>query len=73
MSIIDPESLMFSADWEEIYKDFIRRANEAGYYGVDVYSYVETYAYDMAIDRAVEQTAKELGFLAGQQIADLVN
>ena len=39
MSMIDPEGMMFTTDWKRLEEIFVREANKAGYFGLDVYNF----------------------------------
>lgn len=73
MGILDPESLMFSLPAEEIKSAFIKAANDAGYFGLDVYKF----SWDLGKCELTEEQkkifklAEEMGHEAGKQISDL--
>lgn len=73
MSILDPESLMFSVDWKSLEEAFIRRANAVGYHGLAVYNYSETIEMPSSPKHKVFiDSAKALGAAAADSINKLI-
>jgi hypothetical protein len=71
--MFDPESLMFSLPWDEIEAAFVHAANQAGYYGADVYKFswdLGTYKPSPEM-QMIFDTANELAYNAGRSIAKL--
>ena len=73
MSLIDPESLMFSLPTDELEIAFIRAANAAGYFGLDVYRFsmnLGLYA-ETEKDKLIDKAAKEMAYEAGCEVRKL--
>lgn len=72
---INPELLVFSLPAEEIEQAFVQAANAAGYFGLDVYSFV----WDLGKYEPTEEqkqnfkAAEQMGYNAGKVISDLVS
>jgi hypothetical protein len=73
MSILDPESLMFSLPSDELEIAFIRAANAAGYFGLDVYSYHIELGQRIKTEeeKLIDNAAKEMAYEAGCEIRKL--
>ena len=73
--MFDLESLMFQTDWKPLEDWFRRRAEEAVARGEisNIYQHREVVTAESIIDPKIGETAYQLGYNAGQFVANLLN